>query len=458
LKRYESRYCTFAVPDDWEATPPFVFVGQGETGERWTAQVLERCLVEALPVATHLRQQKEILPDLYEGFELLFEGPHRPEGVGEAFTLTFRFLDEEENDSRAQAFHLILGPLACQLVLAGPDRPDRERDRLFAAIAKTFVFRQVEFLLKAQPAALTSEVLRTPQPMAARGWSGAWRKFPRACVTLPVPSGWEVVEEDGDVFFRRGSTEIRLHRDLEGHGDPSNWFAHRMKLLQDAGDLLLGSETGELERGPYAAILYEEKGVGRAWRTAAITRTLELFLSDQQSLLWSLKAPEAGFSDQRQPFESLIASAEFLDPAEWETKLVEPWIDYTLQGPWEVEGPGVYANAREGPVFVQLGHEPTTFSLEKLQPSILESMRQGFQLKPGFAERSSAGIWRQHDAFHYGVDGSDSKSGAGVSIRSAWLVGQHRLFNIFVRGIAFDATEALTTGLLEAFQPPTAKP
>jgi hypothetical protein len=452
LKRYESRYCTFAVPDDWEATPPFIFVGQDDSGGRWTAQVLERCLLEALPATDHLRQQKEILPDLYDGFELLSEAPYRSDGIGEGFTLTFRFFDEEENDSLGQAFHLILGPVACELVLAGPDWPDRERERLFAAIAKTFSLRQVEFLAKAQSIALTSEILRTPQPEAARGWPGAWRKFPRACVSLPVPSGWEVSEANGDAFFRRGATEIRLHRDLEGNSDPGSWFAQRMKRLQDAGDLLLASENGEIERGPYAAVLSEEKGVGRMWKTAAISRTLELFVSDQQPLLWTLKAPEAGFRDQRSLFESLVAAAEFLPPEEWETKLVEPWINYTLRGPWQAEGPGVYASTQEEPTFVLLSLEPTTFSLEKLQPSILESFRQGLKLNPGFAERSVVGVWHQHEAFHYALDGADSDSEEEVSIRAAWLVRDRRLFTIFVRSIASDNTATLATGLLEAFR------
>lgn len=434
------------------AEPPFVFVNKDEKEGRWTAQVLERCLVESLPAATHLQQQKAILPELYEGFELLAEGPHRPDGVGEGFTLTFRFLDEEENESLAQFFHLSLGPLACQLVLAGPDRPDRERDRLFAAIAKTFGLRQVEFLAKKQPMVLTSEILRTPQPVAARAWSGTWRKFPRACVALPVPSGWEVTEENGDACFRRGPSQIRLHRDLEGHGDPGNWFASRMQMLQESGDLLLGSENGELERGPYTAVLYEEKGVGRAWKTAAITRSFEFFLTDQQSLFWSLKTPEAGFSEQRFLLESLIASTEFLDHTEWETKIVEPWLEYTLRGSWQVEGPGVYANAQKEPVFVQLSHEPNTFSLEKLQPSVLESMRQGFKFKPGFCERSVTGAWRNHDAFYYAVDGSALNSGSEISVRAIWLVGQKRLFSIFVHGTTTKVTEKLSTDLLESFQ------
>jgi hypothetical protein len=455
LKVYESSYCTFAVPDDWEAKPPFAFVGKDGTGTLWTAQVLERCLVAALPAASHLQQQKTILPRLYRGFELLAEGPHRPEGAGEGFALTFRFLDAEENESEARAFFIVLGPLMCQLVLAGPDRPDKDRERLFTAIARTFAFRQVDFLAKAQTAPLTSEVLRTPQPVAARGWPGGWRKFPRACVSLPLPSGWEVTEEDGDALFRRGTAEIRLHRVLEGHGDAGTWFSHRLKRLQTSGDLLVGSENGELDRGSYAALLYEEKGVGRTWKTTATNRCFEVYLDDRQPLLWSLNAAESGFADQRALFESLIAAAEFLDPEEWETRLKEPWIDYTLRGPWQVEAAGLYSNVTDpAPLFVHLNTERATFTLGKLEPSILESLRQGFHFQDGFAERSSLGVWRQHEALHYAVDGCETGSGRGVSVRATWLAKEHRMYGIFVRGAAASPCEALSRGILEAFQAP----
>ncbi len=413
--------------------------------------MLERCLLKALPAAEHLRQQREILSHLYEGFEFVAEGPVRPEGAGEGFTLTFRFLDEEENESQAQAFYLTLGPLICQLLLASPDRPDRDRDRLFTTIAKTLAFRQVDFLSKAQSAPLTSEILRTPQPAAARGWPGAWRKFPRACVSLPVPSGWEMTEEDGDAVFRSDVAEVRLHRDLEGHGDPGLWFADRMKRLQDSGDLLLGSETGNIKRGSYAAILYEEKGVGRTWKTAAVNRNLDLFLNDQQSLLWTLKAPEAGFSNRQSLFESLVAAADFLEPTEWETKLAEPWIDYTLRGAWQAEGSGVYTNTQREPILLNLRHASTTLALEALQPSILDSLRQGFDLNNP-KEHLAVGAWRLHDALHYSMNGYDSNSGLDVHVRAAWLIKDTNLFSIFIRGSDPASTDHLSRSLLEAFR------
>lgn len=456
MNRYESRICTFVVPSDWVAEPPFAFRERGEEGNRMGAQILERTLANMPSAADYAREQKPILAELFESFELLQEGPQRIEGPGEGYSIFFRYVDEEENPARGKMIFFTCGPQVCQFFLSGPDGEDPERDRLFESIGKTFAFRGVDSLAEAKAGGLTSEILRMTQAEAAKGWPGPWRKFPRCCVELPLPSGWDVaVDERDDVVFRRGNAEIRLHRELGENNEADVWFADRMKKLQEGGDRLIGSEQGELdERGPFAAVLYEERGAVRTWKTAAVMRGLELFVNDQQPLLWSLRAPEAGFADQRSLFESLITVAEFLPSEEWETKLVEPWINYTLRGPWQAEGPGVYASVQEEPTFVLLSLEPTTFSVEKLQPSILESMRQGFQLYQGFTERSISGTWRKHDAFHYAVDGSAADSGTHVSIRAVWLVGLHRLFNIFVRGVDLEATEALSTGLLEAFEPP----
>lgn len=447
MKRYESRYCTFAVPDDWVAGPPFAFVGKDAAGSRLTAQVLERCLVKALPAATQLQQQKEILPRIYADFELVSEGPFRPEETGEGFTLSFRFLDDEENESQGQAFHLILGSLFCQLVLACPDRPDRERDRLFAAIAKTFAFQQVEFLGKVSPAALTSETLRTPQPAAARNWSSGWRKFPRACVSLPVPSGWEVVEDDRDAIFRRGSSEIRLHRDLEGHADPGSWFAGRMKQLQASGDLLLGSESGELERGAYAALLYEENGVGRKWRTAAITLTLELFLSDRQPLLWSLKATEIGFSDLRSLFEALVASCEFLDPAEWETRLAEPWVNYMLRGHWEPQGPGVYAELSGKPLVLQVVRSKTNLALSSLKSCITSSLLHGIPVPLESSQEEHLGTWGECEAYYFSTSGL-SQSHRSLALNGIWIRAYGLLHSAVVYGNDANRTKTLYQGII----------
>jgi hypothetical protein len=419
-------------------------------------QILERLFPEMPSAAPYASEQKPILAELYEGFELLQEGPQRIKGPGEGYWIAFRYVDEEENPSRGRMMFFTCGPLVCQLFLSGPNGDDPERDRLFEAIGKSFEFRGGEFLAGAKAGGLTSEVLRLSQAEAAKGWPGPWRRFPRCCVSAPLPIGWEVVvDERDDVLFRRGGAEILLHRELGEYNEADFWFAERVKRLQAEGDSLLGTEQGEVERGPFAAVLYEEKGAVRTWKTAAVMRCLELFLGDQQSLVWRLRAPESGFSDLRTFLESLAAAASFLDPAEWETRVAEPWVEYVLRGHWEPQGQGIYLRPEKEMAFVHLSQESSTFTLDKLQPSILDSMRQSVDLMEGFSEGQVPGIWRGHEAFHYSLDGVDEESGDDISLRAVWLNGNRRLYSIFVRGEEAEITEGLSRSLLEAFRPPS---
>lgn len=456
MKRYESSICTFAVPGDWEAEPPFAFREPGEEGDRMGVQILERTLADMPSAATYAREQKPILAELYESFELLQEGPQRMEGPGEGYAIFFRYVDEEENPARGKMIFFTCGPLVCQLFLSGPDGDDPERDRLFESIAKTFAFRGAESLAGAKAGGLTSETLRISQAEAGKGWPGPWRKFPRCCVSTPLPIGWEVLtDERDDVLFRRGSAEIRLHRELGENNEADVWFAGRLKHLQATGDRLIGTEQGELERGPFAAVLYEERGAVRTWKTAAVIQGLDLFLGDQQPLVWSLRAPESGLSDLRTFSESLIAATSFLDPSEWETRIAEPWVEYVLKGHWEPQGEGLYVQPEEDMAFVHLSRGSNNFTLDSLQPSILDSMHQGIDLMDGFSKSQVSGAWRGHDAFHYTLEGVDKESGTDVSVQTVWLSGNLFLYSIFVRSADALMTEGLSRGLLEGFRQPS---
>jgi hypothetical protein len=413
------------------------------------AQILERFLAEMPSAAPYAREQKPILAELYEGFELLQEGPQRIEGPGEGYSIAFRYVDEEENPSRGRMTFFTCGPLVCQLFLSGPDGDDPERDRLFEAIGKTFEFRGGEFLAGAKAGDLTSEVLRMPQVEAAKGWPGPWRKFPRCCVELPLPTGWEVsVDERDDVVFRRGNAEIRLHRELGENNEADVWFADRMRRLQEGGDRLLGSEQGEIDRGPFAAVLYEERGAVRSWKTAAVLRGLDLFLDDRQPLVWSLRAPESGFSDLRTFFESLIAATSFLDLSEWETRIAEPWLEFTLKGAWEVQGEGVYALLAEEPLLLYLNREENSLPATRVQASIVESIKKGTDLRDDAKEETSTGHWHGRDAFRYFLDGTSTES-KPVSIRTMWLFDDHWVHGVFVRGTEAEATSELFSGLAQ---------
>lgn len=417
-----------------------------------SAQILERCVAEMPSAAAYALEQRPILAALYQGFEPLQEGLKRSEGQ-EGYSISFRYIAEEAAPSRGRMIFFTCGPLVCQLFISGPDGDDPERDRLFEAIGRTFAFRGADALAGAKAGGLITEILRMPQAEAAKGWPGLWRKFPQCCIELPLPNKWDIaVNERGEVAFRRANAEILLHRALGENNDADLWFANRMRRLQERGDKLLGAEKGDIERGSFVAILYEEKGAVRTWKTAAMMRSFNLFLEDQQPLHWTLRSPESEFNNLKPYFESLVAAAHPLVRLEWETRLVEPWLDYTLRGPWQGEGPGLYVNLQETPVFIQLSHLPTKVPLEKLEPVVRESMSHAFKFNEA-DERVISGSWRQHDALHYAGDGIDPVLREEISIRTVWLMKDDQLYSIFVRGADSDTTETLVRDLLESFSP-----
>ena len=448
MKRYESRYCTFAVPDDWEAEPPFAFRERGEGQDRLTVQVLERSLAEMPSASAYAREQKPILAELYEGFDLLQEGPHRPEGSGEGYFLSFRFLNEDGYPSQGKTIYLTCGPLVFQLVLTGLDGSNRERDRLFEAIGKTFSFRQVDFLDGAKSTPLTSEILRAPQTEAKKGWPGTWRKFPRVCVSLPTPSGWEVSEEERDVLFRRGNAEIRLHRELGETSEAGAWFEDRLNASKLPGIVCSPQNVANWKPVSTPLSSMKRKGIIRTWKTAAVTHSLDLFLERQQPLVCSLRSPESGFSDVRPLFESLLAAASLLDPAEWETPLTEPWIDFVLRGPWQPQGTGIYVNVENAPVLIYAEEMKAGISLSNFRVSLLESLRGELDSRAG-SEEEGLGLWRDHEAFRYSFDGP-TQDQAPSSVRVLCINSEGRLRHLLVRGSYPAAVEPLFLDLLSA--------
>lgn len=423
------------MPDDWEPLAPFGFAGPGDEEDRMTAQAMERWLREPTPAADHAKQQLQLLPAMYDEFSLVQNG---------GSFLLFRFRNEEGDRALGKVIYLTLGPLVCDLTLLALDGPDKERDRLFEAIGKTFELRNVEFLAKVE-----KRPLLTP----GVALTGERRKYPRACISLPTPSGWDATYEDGSAMFRRSGAEIRLQRVLGSDGDVGAWFKQRMQDLQDTKSLLLASEKGALERGDYAAVLYEEKGAGRTWNTAAVKRSLDVFVSDEQPLLWTLTANVAGFDGHRPVLESLVASTELLPPEEWETKIAEPWIDLTLKGPWKPQGPGLYVMMVPAFMCIYLTTQPEKTPFETAVPSIIESVRKSAGIREVYSEKQAIGSWQGKDALRYGVEGfADLPHVQGT--RSVWVSSGKTLYGGIVWGPDSFRVEKLHLRLVEALRIP----
>lgn len=432
MKRYESRYCTFGVPDDWEPQPPFGFAAPGEEEDRMSAQAIERWLDRPVAAKAWAKKQIKVLPHLVDGFELLAEGSHDLGGSpGEGYFLAYRMLDEDAEPIIAKKVCLTQGPLLADLTVCRPEAGEPRDADLVEGITGTWKFQGTSFLERYRSLELFGSRREAADDEAEE--QAERRLFPRCCVSVQVIDGWELAEEDGDAVYRQAGAEIRLHRPVGVETDAEVWRAERMRWAQDTRSFLFGSAGGELENGAsYSAVLYEEQGETRRWKTAAVRRVLEVFVEDQQPLLWSLRSPDTLLERHQPVFEELVASAEFLDPREWKTRMAEPWIDLTLQGHWRSEGPGVYFQADDMAI-LQTNREVSKAPLTDLRPSLVESLRASVDNELEFKEDEQSAKWRGADSLKYSVDGT-AATGDPLSLRSIWCSDRGMLYSVVAIG------------------------
>ncbi len=441
MKRYESRYCTFGVPDDWEPQPPFGFAEASEEEDRMSAQAMERWLEQPVEAQTWAEKEKEILPNVLDDFELLGEGRHElRRGTGDAHFLAYRRSNDDDEPIWTKKIYLTQGPLLVDFTVSRPEE-DAPPDggELLERIAGTLRLQGVRFLERYQPFRLFVPPADVTADSGAEvetaqvETGGERRDFPYCCVSLPAVAGWDLLDDDGDAVYRRSGAEIRLHRPVGIDNDSEVWLADRMEKIQGSESLLFGSDRGELEGGAaYAALVYEARGETRKWKTEAVRRTLETFVEDHQPLVWTLKAPESTYRDHLPTYEALITAVEFLEPPEWRTRMVEPWIDLTLEGGWTSEGPGVYFKM-EDKLIVQTSREASKAPLKDLRPSIVDSLRKSIDTKKDFQEKEQTEKWRGADALKYSVDGT-AATAAPMSIRSIWCTKSENLHGVVVLG------------------------
>jgi hypothetical protein len=451
LKRYEFPFCCLMVPDDWNPIPP---LGLEESSiredDRLSLQVAEQWMDSPIVADDYARKQRDLIAKIYEDFELIREVHPLGGDPRSGAVLIFEYENEERLTSREIRVFRVQGPQACILTLLGPGGPSRSRDQVFDAITRSFEIRGSDFFAKAQQAPLLSGTAEGApffsDPSAIR------EKFPRACVSLHVPQGWDV-RRDGNLALllsRDGRTEIRLRRILENEGSPSVWFAGRMKeLRENPGSLVLTWNQGSLPDGRgHAAILSDETARSRSWTTAATPRTLDIMIADRQPFVWTLCSPSSSFQKIQITLQGLIAGVSFLDPSEWETCPPEKWIDVTLRGPWKVEGPGTYSLFDSGNVLLfQLSCVESHSSLETLRPHLLDSLIRAFKVQRNTFEIETLGLFRGLDALRY--------SGKGrMAVRAIWIRSGENLYSCTLSGSDPRRTDELFLQLVESLRLP----
>lgn len=451
MKRYESRACTYSVPDDWVPEPPFGFAGPGDEDSSISVQVLERWLDRPITAAAYAARDKEALAAVFPGFALLSEGEARPTGPSEGWQLEFRRDNDDGKPVLERHLYLLLGPLLCELQMVGPVSGPSPTERVFGSIGQTLALTGVDFLQKVsqEGLGLAAAIGATPRAGEPR------RSFPRMCISLPVPAGWDMTEEDGAAVLRRSSTTIELRRPLDSDGDVSTWFRDTMSRLQDEGSALLGWEQGELPGNRrFAAVHVDEKGTARTWSSAAVRQRLAVFVADQQPVEWLLRVEPAGLCAARSALCGLVAGAAMLPSPEWQTKLAEPWIDLTLAGPWQAQGAGVYVRAEGNLAFILLSEHRGKLDLAKLQPALTNSLRQPFFSVS--REEAAQGLLRGLEAFHYNVDGEAGEEGADgtVGVRGLWVAGEKVSHSVMIRCTHLPDADDLLTRVVNALRIP----
>jgi hypothetical protein len=446
LKRYEFRFCALAVPDDWVPVPPLGLAEPRQREGRLSLRVAEEWLRVPVAAADYARRQKELLAGALAEFELIREGPFPDARSG--YALIFEYENEERLTSREMRIYRAQGLHVVILNLLGNGGEDRIRDQVFDAIARSFERRGDEPFERAERrpllGALEGGALLASDPGAVR------EGFPRACVSLAVPRGWEARREEGSAVLHRSGVEIRLRRVLEHENYAGIWFERRMKRLRDSpGSQMSAWSDGTLTGGPpFVAVLYDETARGRSWNTAAAQRTLDVAVADRQLLEWSLRAPAgSSFHDQQAVLQSVIASAVFLDPAEWETCPLEPWIDLTLRGPWDVHGPGTYVHSQHADLLLQLGCVESHTSLEALRPRLLESLRRACKVQRSSTQMESLGLLRGLSALRWSGQGR-------MAVRAIWLRSEESLYSCVLQGRDGERLDELFLEAIEGMRLP----
>ena len=422
MKRYESRHCTFGVPDEWEPQAPYGFTEPDKEGEGMSAQAIERWLDQPTPATELAAAEKEVLPHLLDGYELLAEGPHPvASGPGDACFIAYRSLDEDHEPLTTRKIYLTFGTFAVELTLSRPAEDAPRSDGLLEQIGKTLALRNAEFMSRLEPFHLFPEGVEPLELGDQR------QPFPRCCVSLPVVIGWDLADENGDAVYRRSGAEIRLHRPVGVEPDAAQWLGEKMAWVQNTQSTLFGSERGELDGGsPFAVVVFEQQGDTRRWNTAAVERSVEVIVEGEQMLLWSLRCRAAILRDCQPVLSALVAAAKFLDPEEWEIQLAEPWLPLRLQGGWRSEGPGVYFNMGDE-LILQTNKETSRAPLVDLRSSIVESHRGSIDTEKEFTEEELAEKWRGADALKYKIDGR-APTGEPLSLRSFWCTQKEQLY------------------------------
>lgn len=404
-----------------------------------------------MPSATaHAQQQKEVLAELFDTFEVLEEGPHSDSGNAEGFFISFRFKDENENSILGRSTCLICGPVACHLLITRLDQPDQGRDRICDSIARTLTLLHTNHLPVTGNHRFILEQF-SARYIISRSIENVTRlRFPRSCIELTPPPDWEATVENNEVIFRKRESEIRLTRELGESQSPETWLADRLARIHACNSRILASTKGETDRGSYT-ILYYESNRHKTWGTSTTDQNIEILLEDQVSIAWKLSTAQDWLTNAMKSLGLLLTTAIILQPEEWETPVKTTWINHVLKGQWESHGPTTYVKATNPPVLLSLcSEEAPTASINSVRQSISKSLRHLFSDDKTLKGEEVDGMWHNFPAFHCTLAGESRSTGHQHYLRGFWIKPNQQLHSLVVQGSQKSAVDELFSDLLAA--------
>lgn len=453
MSQHRLAFCSFTCPDAWEPIAPLTWAAPGTGLLRFHAHLGQDWLLSARSPAEVAEDLKQLWLAMDPQMEVEHEAPVPGGAPGQAWGAVVRMRDELTHPVRRLVHLRVLGPVACHLTVDRPLELGERLDGLANEIALSLRLEASEVLEGVVNAPVMPPTTPGAQLPIARTVG-----VPTACVTLPVPVGWELATPAPcEATLSGPGLRVDLRRPVGGSDQLRPWLGARLgELALTPRARLRAWEHGERSGVEFAALSSSQPVGGGTWAKPVLHEQVSLAVRDQQFLEWSATAqPHVDIG----AFLQIVEGTRFLVPEAWETPTVEAWLPLTLRGGWRPQGDGVYLKVEDGMLLLHAAAVESTAPLEKTRPTmpdVIDTVRAGAPLLDVHHEEEAVGSWRGLEAYRYALDASFG--GLGLrSVRAVALQSGATLYSCRLVGAVREQTHALFLEVLEGLRIPGMK-
>lgn len=425
---------------------------------RFHAHLGQSWLLAARSASEVAEDLKQLWLALDGTLEIEHAAPLAPAGPGEGWGAVVRMRDEYGNAVRRLVHLLVLGPVACHLMVDRPLELSEELDVLANEIAMS---------LRLEAGEVVEQAAGAPVLEAGDGPATVTFGEPLAvgtvCAQVPVPAGWEESAAGRcEATLSGPGMQLTVRRPIGSDDVLTTWLGARLTHLALEPEARLQRwEHGELRprRVEYAAIDVLQKVGGGTWVKPVFERVLTAGLREQQFLEIELTATTAPLEQAASVFRGVVDRMCMLPPEQWQTPLAESWLPLTLHGGWRPQGDGVYVKVEDGMMVLHLACVENRVPIETTRPKmpdIIDMVRAGAPLLAVDHEEEAVGSWRGLEGYRYALDASFSGLGSR-SVRAVALQSGRELYSCRITGEVASQAQALFVEILEGLRIPGMK-